>query len=263
MTIANPETGFRYWDLETAPLPPVELAGLEPKFTAPSNIKDPVKIAAKIEEKREKWYNDAALSPLTGQILVATVEWDDGVRIYDADEIGETALLIHLSQWFANAGMGANYKPYGFNVFDFDLPWFVRRCLFRGVSLPHGLLSMRGRWPEWAPWLVDLRTFWACGDRRAVGSLDAISKALGMEGKEGSGAEFAGMWRTPGRRAAAVAYVQSEYQAANALISRIHGIAGNAVFGTRGVQFSPPPDQDDDADDDADANDGNAEASDR
>ena len=57
------------FDIETGPLPRAELKELEPEFEAGGNVKDPIKVKLAIEKKRAEWYNKAALSPITGEIL--------------------------------------------------------------------------------------------------------------------------------------------------------------------------------------------------
>jgi len=68
-------------DIETGPLPEDVILSVLPPFDPEDvklgNLKDPVKVAAKIDEAREnhaaKFIEKAALSPLTGEVLVSAI----------------------------------------------------------------------------------------------------------------------------------------------------------------------------------------------
>jgi hypothetical protein len=56
--------------------------------------------------------------------------------------------------------------------------------------------------------VIDLRDIWQLGDRQARGSLDSISKHLGVGAKNGEGKDFARLWQTD--RKQAEAYLQND-----------------------------------------------------
>jgi len=66
-----------YFDIETGAAPDAEK--FKPEFEAPGNIKDPVKIAAAIQDKENEWRDRLALSAITGQVLFCGFH-DDGSR---------------------------------------------------------------------------------------------------------------------------------------------------------------------------------------
>jgi uncharacterized protein YprB with RNaseH-like and TPR domain len=107
----------------------------------------------------------------------------------------------------------------GFNIFQFDLPFLIRRSWKHRVPVPLGL--RRGRY--WNDELIDLREVWQVGDRMARGSLDAIAKHLGVGEKNGDGAEFAKLWATD--RTRALAYLQNDV----GLTARVAGALGMVV----------------------------------
>lgn len=223
---------LRYFDLETGALPREELEHLVPTFHAPTNYKDPDKIAAKIEEQREKWFASAALQATTGQIVAAVlVDEMSNCTVLDADEIGEHTLLLALGNWMTEARMGAAHKIAGYNLFDFDLPWFVQRCFALDVPLPHGLISFQGRWPQWAPWIIDLRAIWTVGDRRGKGKLGEVAQTLGVGSKELDGADFAERWRDPSRHAEALAYLINDGLLLPRIAERMLAVGTPALFG--------------------------------
>ena len=70
-----------FFDIETGPDGQSASAQM-PEFSAPSNWKDPEKIAAKIADQEETWWEKLALNPLTGETpAIGTVEnWMVAVR---------------------------------------------------------------------------------------------------------------------------------------------------------------------------------------
>jgi len=202
---------LEYFDLETCPQPTEKLRPLMPEFNAPSGWKDPTKIQAEVEKKQAKWLDDAALSPLTGQILAAVwVDMAGEVTIYDADEVGEYTLLCQLFTRISNCGMGAHYKVAGFNIGDFDIPWLIKRAWALGLGIPTGLVKMGGKWMDLPPWLFDIRHLWGMGEPYAKGQLGAIAAFLGVGEKKGSGKDFHRMWRDPSQHADAYEYLMND-----------------------------------------------------
>lgn len=209
----NPTMSYllEYFDLESCPRPREHLFPMIPEFRAPSGWKDEVKIRNNIEEQRAKWLDDAALSPLTGEILAGVwVGSDREVTIWDADEIGEAELLRRLFYKFAGSGMGSNYKVCGFNIRSFDFEFAVKRAWALKVPLPGGLVRLNGKWADMPPWMIDLRDIWSLGERHAVGDLATIAQFLAVGQKVGHGGEFAGKWRNHETRAEAEAYLRND-----------------------------------------------------
>lgn len=200
-----------YWDLETEGLPLPELEAVMPEFSAPANWKDPDKIREKKEEQKAAWLERTALSPMTGRVLAAIWIHPDGeLQILDGAKFGEPWLLKTLADLFRASGMGAAYKCVDFNGRNFDRPFFVRRCWANGIDLPTGFVSPRGKWVDWAPYLIDLRDLWGLGEAFPDGSLADVTRFLGAGLKKGSGADFARMWRNPTERAEAEAYLRND-----------------------------------------------------
>lgn len=166
------------FDIETCPLPPEELAVLEPKLAPAKNLKDPEKIAADIAAKRAAWLEDAALSAITGRVLAVGVLRGEEPEIFHGyDEhanIGAFWDLIHEGGSFA-----------GFNVASFDLPFLVRRSWKLGIPIPP---IRSGR--HWSGNFIDLRDVWGLGEYHPEGSLDMISRHLGFPGKDSNGKLF-------------------------------------------------------------------------
>jgi len=84
-------------DIETSALPDELLERVKPEFAAPSNIKDPVKIAAAIADKAIEWKERAALKAVTGKIVAYSFARDHeptNFLCYD----NESQLILALCQ---------------------------------------------------------------------------------------------------------------------------------------------------------------------
>lgn len=174
------------FDIETAPLPLDELKAVMPEFEPPKNLKDPAKIAAAIDKKREEFIDRAALSATTGRV-VAIGRWCDGlyesaILDPDDDELTERDILA----WFwTNAD--PRQPLIGFNSNRFDLPFLMRRSWALGVRVPDRL-DRRGGFS--GGYHVDLMQVWQCGDNRESISLDAACQFFGCGKKNGDGKFF-------------------------------------------------------------------------
>lgn len=208
-----------YYDIETGPLPRAELEAAIPPFdeteVKTGNLKDPDKIAAKIEEARkahvENFISRAALDPMTGRVLAIGI--DDGVEVRCNHGDEETLL-----SWFWNRVDGVWFSSgiiIGFNTHLFDLPFLIKRSWALGVDVSPGLRS--GKW--FTARSVDLRDVWQCGDRQARGGLDAIARFFGIEGKNGSGKDFADLLRVAPDKA--MAYLENDVRITRQVAERM------------------------------------------
>lgn len=189
------------FDIETAPLP--NAADLIGEVEAPGNIKDAAKIAAAIEAKKAKMIEEAALSPLTGQVLVIGVKiGDNPIEYYEGDEV---ELLARFWEDYRKLRRQSNPLQWvGFNSRTFDWPYLIRRSWAHRLNTPP-IFTERGYPLEH---LIDLRDRWQLGDRQATGSLNSIAKCFGLDGKSGNGGEFAKLYATD--REAALTYLDND-----------------------------------------------------
>lgn len=83
----------------------------------------------------------------------------------------------------------------GYNSHGFDLPFLFQRSIMLGVPIALGLRD-RQKW--WSARSVDLMDWWTCGvrreEKRLRHGLDGVARSLGLDGKSGSGADFAPAW---------------------------------------------------------------------
>jgi hypothetical protein len=208
------------FDIETGPLPDAELLDLLPPFDEAEvkcgNLKDPDKIADKIREAKnahfKNFVENAALDPLTGQVLAIGMVIDGVTRILAYPE-PETLECF----WSEARGDMERVNPLvGFNIFQFDLPFLIKRSWKYGIQVPRNI--RRGRY--WGEGMVDLREVWQLGDRQARGSLDAICRHLGLGKKTGSGKDFARLFAED--RYAALEYLRNDLRLTAKLAERLN-----------------------------------------
>jgi hypothetical protein len=105
-------------------------------ISAPSNYKDPEKIAAFIEAARAERLAKAALDLDLCRITAIGCRWMDGD--------GETQIvtILHpeeerpaLQQFLSNSKLGAS-RLVSFNGLKFDWPVLMRRCAYLGLPVP-------------------------------------------------------------------------------------------------------------------------------
>ncbi len=114
--------------------------------------------------------------------------------------------VVHLEWFWAMYEQHQLQSFCGFNIFNFDLPFLIRRSWKLGVKIPTGVRE--GRY--WGRFFIDLMDVWTLGNREQRASLDAVSKHLGLGGKTGNGADFAKLYATD--QAAALAYLKNDLE---------------------------------------------------
>jgi len=201
------------FDIETGPLD--QLPPFDETTVAVGNLKDPAKVAAKIDEARTAYVANAALSPLTGQVLMVGIKDGEGTTIFQGDE----KELLESVMDALETRIVSNTDIAGFNIFNFDLPFIATRSRLHGVKC-NGRLRFRriGRF-YWSDAFLDLRDEWLLGDRspaKGTSSLEAVARFLGLPPKLGSGADFAGL-----SVAQRTTYLQRDLDITDALYKRI------------------------------------------
>lgn len=194
-----------FFDIETEPLPLVEVQHLMPEFEAPGNFKDPEKIKLNIEAQKAKWYRDAALDPMTGRVLVIGLSEVSvvGNRVVKYLEGTESVILETFWGLYRN-GEFESTPWVGFNIRQFDLPFIVRRSWHLGVTIPDS--AYNGRY--WSDRYVDLMDLFACGQKGQWVSLDRVAKFLKVGEKNGVGADFSKNYQID--REQALAYLAND-----------------------------------------------------
>lgn len=211
--------GHFVFDIETMPHPREVLEAQMPEFSAPGNLRDPLKIEAALQEKRLAYIDKAALSPITSRVcMIGTVAQsrakDDGViadYLQPTDWLDQQkldALEAEILGRFWNSvaeAIGQGMLVVGFNSHGFDLPFLVKRSLRHKV--PTLLPPLTGRYPFRPPFL-DLAEYWQMGRKEEYTSLDAVARFLGVGEKIGEGKECAGLLMADPDKA--VAYLHND-----------------------------------------------------
>lgn len=117
-------------DIATTPIANADQFLEEP--SAPANYKDPIKIAAYIEEKKREGADRCGLDLDLGRITAIGMSNDSGavVILICATEDEEREALKFIADHVA----GATLVTY--NGHRFDLPFLMRRALYLGVKFP-------------------------------------------------------------------------------------------------------------------------------
>lgn len=194
-----------YFDIETGPLPEDQLSKLMPEFEPDPRLKDPDKIKASIESKKESWISECALRADMGQILAIGYAIDDSKTVIlhgrESDLLNDfDDLIFHAIQ--------SEAIICGFNILGFDLPFIRRRHLIYGMPITWH--SSKNKWEPWKFRTYDAMQDWLSGNPRDSISLDALAKALGFAGKTGKGSDFHKLYSDVSTRNKAIDYLKND-----------------------------------------------------
>lgn len=238
------------FDIETGPLPDERLREWLPEFEPPKhpgefdpasvkygNLKDAAKRADRLESAREDhaaavanyernvavasekhWLDfriKAALSPITGRVLAIGVQsWPGRETVIDGNGSESHLLAVFWDEFAA----GGAEKWIGWNIFNFDLPFMIRRSWLLGVHVPS--IRVQGRY--WSPRFVDLMQEFSAGVWKDNVSLDVAARFLGVGRKCGNGADFARLWNgTQEERQQAIDYLRNDLNLTAKVAERI------------------------------------------
>lgn len=204
------------FDIETIPLPADQLPPFDESQVLTGNLKDPAKVAAKVEAAKADWLASAALSALTGSVAMVGFKEIRSLPTINVAESGlpEDVLVETALQTCAAIVEGGGLLV-GFNCHSFDLPFLYQRAWRHGLRVPRCL--RRGRY--WADSVIDLRMEWLLGERqpaKGTSSLATLAKFMGLPEKLGSGADFAQL--TQEQR---IAYLTRDLEGTEALYLRM------------------------------------------
>ena len=173
-------------DIETEPLPAEQLEAFMPEIKASGVLKDPVKIAADIEDKKQKFYDQAALSALTASVCAIGV-WEVGKKAPALYHTAQGKTEADLITVFSNLTISSlehgrpEIEVITFNGHSFDVPFLCRRGLKYGRNMFPNFFNQDGSLDRSAP-LVDLAAIWDCRRKDYI-SLNDMSMFLGTGSK--------------------------------------------------------------------------------
>ena len=179
------------FDVETMGLDRETILASVPPFD-PDNVKlgarkNPDLIMAFMAEAQdsyyERWIERAALDARTGTVLCIGIKTNE----FEILEGAEPVIISDFWELWENRD---NSSFIGFNCHRFDLPFLVRRSWHCGVPLPRNLWD--GRYFNKS--FIDLMSYWSCGNREEMISLDHLARFFGFPPKTGHGKNFSKLW---------------------------------------------------------------------
>lgn len=206
------------FDIETIPQNAERLLALAPDFTAPANLKDPVKIEAAIAKKKADYLADAALNWKTAQVVL--IGAGDATEIQMLTSETEKDLIGNFLELISHA-LADGVLVGGHNVKGFDLPMLINRARVHGLKVPHGIITWwKGR-PTWAGNIFDTLEILSFGSRFDGNGVEDVARAFGLPPKLGHGSDFPAVWSSA--RGEAMAYCKRDVEI-EIEIARICGV---------------------------------------
>lgn len=191
-----------------------QMAYLLASVKADSRLKDPVKIAADIAEKKEEVVGKTGLDGSFGRILCASVADADGGEIItlSSPAVDEFSVLNGLLDAITSIARDDSHTAItpvivGHNI-GWDLRFIAQRCVINGVPINKKFLPFDAK-----PWeMADTMTLWAGSGNKI--SLDRLCAALGVESPKGEidGSKIAEYFEA-GKLAEIIAYNRADVEA--------------------------------------------------
>ncbi len=179
-------------DIETKPAPVEEQALFEPAFSPRGNLKDPGKIAADIEAKREAWRETAQLDAMRLEICAVGIMPIEGAPVLLGvgsglmGDLSEQEIIKETWARFAIADQVVMHNS------GYDLGILAQRSAIHDIPVP----KLTGFNPNFydSKKFVCTKELWKPkgSNGQTPASLDMIGKALGVGGKpeDASGKDF-------------------------------------------------------------------------
>lgn len=219
------KNSYLIFDIETRSLPANVLkeTGVFPSFKAPSNYKDPDKIAAKESEHEAEVLARAALDPTLSQVCAIGYKEDGRDPIIDLSTSLDTKGRIEDERRMLNTfwrmmreAINNEARIVGFNIYGFDFPYLVKRSWLHKIQITDAI--RRGRyWNE--NHTLDVAEAWKMGDKNSFISLDRLAKFLGVGSKDKSGKDFALMLEADKEQA--IAYLKKDLELTELVAARL------------------------------------------
>lgn len=212
MGLNNENAQRLVFDLETAPLPDAADYLNEEDFAAPANYKDPVKIAAYIQEAKLGAVAKCALDVDLCRI-VAIGCWLEGRQVAAVTAQDAYEEVARLEQFW---NLAHDRHIIGFNCLGFDLPVLLRRSLYLGVSVPEVQIDKYKH-----PRVSDLMEILSFGDKLRKRSLAFYCRRFGIDVPDGLKGADIGQAVSEGRWEAVEAHVRADVQKTAQLAARL------------------------------------------
>jgi predicted PolB exonuclease-like 3'-5' exonuclease len=210
-------------DIETAANP--EMKEHLPAVEASKTLKDPAKIEADIEKKKEAQVEKMALDPMFGRIVSFAAKSGEKKFIvvsHGMNDECETKVVQSLFKVLGKDGI----RLVTFNGNGFDMPYIYKRAIILGIT-PADFGA-----PPLSYWTrrynndkhYDLMSIWADGDKNRFTSLDSLAKILlGEEKIEIDYNTFGTLVETDEGREVLGNYNMQDVYLTERLFERMHG----------------------------------------
>lgn len=182
-------TTFVYFDIETIPTQDDAVkADILANLKAPANYKKPESIEAWKAENGPAQIEKTSFDAASGH--VCTIAWakNEGEIFADHAETVEQEKQI-ITNFFSRLDQYHSEKFCGHNLAGFDIPFLTRRAIILGIEIPQSF----PRNPK--PWDAKVHDTMFMWDSKNFMSMDALCKAMKIDGKEGfDGSMVAKAW---------------------------------------------------------------------
>ena len=183
------------------------------------NLRDTIKIEAKLAEAEDEFLDKAALSPITGKVLA--VGLTDGavheVLTYESEKEIITETLERIGSQLMQQ------RPVvGWNIIKFDFPFLFKRAMMLGVPWPQHIWDLKKGYAH--SQIIDLMRYWNMGDWKEMTKMDTVNRFLCGFGKPSgvTGADFARLFNgTPEEREKAIDYALNDVKILDSLTRRM------------------------------------------
>lgn len=154
-------------------------------YKAPSNYKDPAKIAAYVEEKRAEELKKLGLQWWTAKVICIVAKGKGGNQVFFGDD--EEILLAKFADFLDREdGILSDIQLVGKNSKNFDQPFLIGRYMANNMPIPRQLVITSE--PR------DIDEIFGYGSRAMTGKLDDYAFGIGMQGKTANGASMQTMY---------------------------------------------------------------------
>ena len=211
-------SNYLAFDIETGPAKNA-LSYFSRKDVKLGNLKDTIKIEAKLAEAKDEFLDKAALSPITGKVLA--VGFTDGavheILTYESEKEIITETLERIGSQLMQQ------RPVvGWNIIKFDFPFLFKRAMMLGVPWPQHIWDLKKGYPH--SQIIDLMRYWNMGDWKEMTKMDTVNRFLCGFGKPSgvTGADFARLFNgTPEEREKAIDYALNDVKILDSLARKM------------------------------------------
>jgi predicted PolB exonuclease-like 3'-5' exonuclease len=205
-------------DIETIPSQVMAVREyLAKDITPDSRLKDPAKIEADIEKKKEAAFDKAGLHGWSNHIVCLGVKVDDhpAVTFHSESFEDERKIIIQFFDYITENCGAYSHTWIGHNIIGFDLKILRQRCMILGIKWP--VMFEHPFNDKWGEAVYDTQIKWT-GDKREYISLEKLCIAFGIESPKSdmTGADVYKYWKA-GRIKEIADYCKQDVEATYAL----------------------------------------------